>query len=408
MFGDSGVRLTIDLNGESYVPGDTILGTLTVESESPLTMESIVVSLEGKAITRASQLDTQSCPQSTKNKNNCTNSSTTMFTEEARFLYRTVQVFPPAFYAQGLKQSCLTIQKGEHKYPFKFEMPKATENSSDPHWSGLPLPPSMPIDSPFDLTMGRIEYDVVAVINRGKGGGMSTLFSTSKRHKMPIKVASVSEAKPGQQLLFARRALNVPIFQVSDTWKSSFKRAFGLNEPIFEQRMVAEIRVPTRGIYISPDPQSLTEYLSLQITKFDSGGPPKEKATLFAVSALDIFLETSFRVQAQPAVESRKIRVPIHSSKPQWGLNFVDDVADLTELISSVTVPRVLLPTLTLPTIQVAYKLNVQVAVAPTIGYPVVSTYAVLTIDVPINPAVAENSPPPYSAAAGPSESTKA
>lgn len=405
MFGDSGVRLKIELNKEKYVPGDEITGVLIVESESPLTMESISLSLEGNAITTATQPETSSdqSRHGDKNGNCCPNSTTRTLSEDVRFLYRTVQVFPPAFYAQGLKQSCLTIQEGKHTYPFKFELPMVTENSSDPHWAGIKLPPSMPLEAPFDFTIGRIEYAVNAVINKGKGG-MSSLFSSSRRHKERIKVISVSEARPNRQLLFARRALNVPIFQTADSWKNSFRRAFGLNEPVFDQRMVAEIRLPSRGIYLSPDPQLLTEYLSLQITKVDSGDPPKDKAILFAVSALDISFETSFRVQAQTAAECRKFTVPVHSSKPNWGLHFVDNVADLTELIQTITVPQVLLPTLTLPTIQVAYRLNVQVAVAPTIGHPVVSTYAVLTVDVPINPVLLDSNPPPYSPEAGPSE----
>lgn len=403
MFGTGAVELSIELNSEKYAPGDKVVGTLSVNTEAPLSMESISVAIEGIACTRASYTE-ESRRLSDRTGESSSNSSSTKTAYEAiEFMKKSVVVFPPPYYAQGLSQSCLTIQEGLHKYNFEFLLPMTCETSDDPHWSHLPLPGTCK----FPYGRGEVKYAAVATVHR-KRSGPGLLFTTSPQGKQAFEVVTVSHANAETRQLFARRALSVPIFQQSVTWPSTFKRALGFSEPVCEQKMTAEMRVPAHGfhVYSSDSPVWLADLLKLTLTRHGSGQAPDGKSTMFVVNYLKISLVANYRVQAKHAIETFEQSSEIYKSRGlEWPLTFQDnETTDLGELLAGLELKYPATETLTLPKMQVAYKLCVDLGVAPTVGHPVVSMHANLKVNIPVTPRQAAASPPAYSEAAGPTD----
>ncbi|CEJ93118.1 hypothetical protein VHEMI08731 [[Torrubiella] hemipterigena] len=115
------IRVDLENQPPFYTNLDTIKGQLTLHLNRAEQVGSIVVKLEGEAVTRPQVRDIWG-PDGTQKDESLTTS--TMATETHKILYKIQQVFPDEYHSSdNSPYGSYPLQPGQHTFPFNFKIP---------------------------------------------------------------------------------------------------------------------------------------------------------------------------------------------------------------------------------------------------------------------------------------------
>lgn len=126
------IRVDLENAPSFYTNLDTIAGSVTLNLNRPEQVGSIVVKLEGEAVTRPIVRDVWGPPgadprQQQQNQNARRDESlatTTIASEAHKILYKIQQVFPDDYHATTASPyGSFPLQPGSHTFPFRFKVP---------------------------------------------------------------------------------------------------------------------------------------------------------------------------------------------------------------------------------------------------------------------------------------------
>lgn len=116
------IRVDLENQPPFYTNLDTIKGQLTLHLNRPEQVGSIVVKLEGEAVTRPQARDIWGPSDGTQRDESLTTS--TIASETHKILYKIQQVFPDEYHSSGNSPyGSYPLQPGQHTFPFNFKIP---------------------------------------------------------------------------------------------------------------------------------------------------------------------------------------------------------------------------------------------------------------------------------------------
>lgn len=120
------IRVDLENAPSFYTNLDTIAGSVTLNLNRPEQVGSIVVKLEGEAVTRPQVRDVWGPPGSDPRQQRRDESlaNSTIASEAHKILYKIQQVFPDDYHAsQASPYGAFPLQQGSHTFPFRFKVP---------------------------------------------------------------------------------------------------------------------------------------------------------------------------------------------------------------------------------------------------------------------------------------------
>lgn len=118
------IRFELDNAPEFYTNLDTITGQVVLQLNRPEQVGTIVVKLEGEAITGVHQDPSGGAREGPSRGHTTSGNNSPLFTEKHKVLYKIQQVFPDDYHSSmSSPYGAFPLQVGRHTFPFKFKLP---------------------------------------------------------------------------------------------------------------------------------------------------------------------------------------------------------------------------------------------------------------------------------------------